>query len=69
VCTNLIDDPSLAKSLVRNAQAFLAERYDMKANMQKTLSRSWRRINEPPLALRMGCPRVNEHYPDIFSCF
>jgi glycosyltransferase involved in cell wall biosynthesis len=34
----LIDDPGLAKSLVRNAQAFLAERYDMKANMQKTLS-------------------------------
>jgi polysaccharide biosynthesis protein PslH len=34
----LIDDPSLAKSLVRNAQAFLAERYDIKANMQKTLS-------------------------------
>jgi polysaccharide biosynthesis protein PslH len=39
VCVHkLIDDPSLAKSLVRNAQAFLAERYDMKANMQKTLS-------------------------------
>lgn len=39
VCVHkLLDDPSLAKSLVRNAQAFLAERYDMKANMQTTLS-------------------------------
>jgi glycosyltransferase involved in cell wall biosynthesis len=34
----LIVDPALAESLVRNAQAFLTNRYDMKANMQKTLS-------------------------------
>ncbi len=34
----LLNNPALAESLVRNAQAFLAERYDMKANMQKTLS-------------------------------
>jgi glycosyltransferase involved in cell wall biosynthesis len=34
----LIVDPTLAESLVRNAQAFLTDRYDMKANMQKTLS-------------------------------
>jgi glycosyltransferase involved in cell wall biosynthesis len=34
----LIVDPTLAGSLVRNAQAFLREKYEMKANMQKTLS-------------------------------
>lgn len=33
----LLLQPDLAKTLVRNAQAFLAERYDMKANM-KTLT-------------------------------
>ena len=31
----LLTEPVLAKSLVCNAQAFLAERYDMKASMQK----------------------------------
>lgn len=35
----LLTDPDLAESLVRNAQAFLAERYDMKASMQKALSK------------------------------
>jgi glycosyltransferase involved in cell wall biosynthesis len=34
----LIVDPTLAESLVRNAQVFLSQRYEMKANMQKTLS-------------------------------
>jgi glycosyltransferase involved in cell wall biosynthesis len=34
----LILDRALAQSLVRNAQAFLAARYDMKANMQETLA-------------------------------
>jgi glycosyltransferase involved in cell wall biosynthesis len=34
----LMLDPTLAQSLVRNAQAFLSQRYDMKANMQETLS-------------------------------
>ena len=34
----LILDRTLAQSLVHNAQAFLAERYDMKANMQETLA-------------------------------
>ncbi|MHB1938693.1 MAG: glycosyltransferase family 4 protein [Acidobacteriaceae bacterium] len=34
----LITEPMLAESLVRNAQAFLAERYDMKVNMGKVLS-------------------------------
>jgi polysaccharide biosynthesis protein PslH len=34
----LILDRTLAQSLVRNAQAFLAGRYDMKANIQTTLS-------------------------------
>jgi glycosyltransferase involved in cell wall biosynthesis len=33
----LLTDPVLAESLVRNAQAFLAERYDMKASIQKDL--------------------------------
>jgi polysaccharide biosynthesis protein PslH len=35
----LVVDPTLAGSLVRNAQAFLREKYEMKANMHKTLSR------------------------------
>ena len=34
----LLIEPNLAESLVRNAQAFLTERYDMKTNMKKTLS-------------------------------
>lgn len=34
----LMTEPMLAESLVRNAQAFLAERYDMKASMGKVLS-------------------------------
>lgn len=34
----LLLDRTLARSLVRNAQALLAERYDMKANMQERLS-------------------------------
>lgn len=34
----LIVDPTLAASLVRNAQAYLKEGYDLKANMQGTLS-------------------------------
>jgi polysaccharide biosynthesis protein PslH len=34
----VILDRTLAQSLVRNAQAFLAGRYDMKANIQATLS-------------------------------
>ncbi len=34
----LMVDPTLAESLVRNAQVFLRERYGMKANMQKALS-------------------------------
>jgi glycosyltransferase involved in cell wall biosynthesis len=34
----LIVDPNLAESLVRNAQAFLREKYEMKANTQKILS-------------------------------
>ena len=39
VCVRkLIVDPTLAKSLVRNAQAFLRKDTSMKANMQKTLS-------------------------------
>jgi polysaccharide biosynthesis protein PslH len=35
----LLTDPALAEFLVRNAQDFLRERYDMKSNMQNTLSR------------------------------
>jgi len=42
----LILDRTLAQSLVRNAQAFLAERYDMKANMRETLSEVLERSNE-----------------------
>lgn len=42
----LICDRTLAQSLVHNAQAFLAERYDMKANMQETLSEILERKNE-----------------------
>ena len=42
----LILDRTLAQSLVRNAQAFLAERYDMKANMQETLSKVLEQNNE-----------------------
>lgn len=34
----LMTEPMLAESLVRNAQAFLAERYDMKSSMGKVLS-------------------------------
>ena len=34
----LLTEPTLAESLVRNAQDFLVERYDMKANMQEALS-------------------------------
>lgn len=34
----LLTDPVLAESLVRNAQGFLAERYDMKVSMQKPLT-------------------------------
>ena len=33
----LLTEPALAEFLVRNAQAFLAERYDMKVSMQKVL--------------------------------
>jgi glycosyltransferase involved in cell wall biosynthesis len=50
----LLLDRTLARSLVRNAQAFLAERYDMKASMQETLSevlgRSDGQMNESRLA-------------------
>ncbi len=35
----ILTEKGLGESLVRNAQAFLCERYDMKANMQRTLSR------------------------------
>lgn len=34
----LLTEPGLAERLVSNAQAFVRERYDMKANMQRTLS-------------------------------
>jgi hypothetical protein len=53
----LICDRTLAQSLVHNAQAFLAERYDMKANMQATLSeileRKHERMNESRLPAGM----------------
>ena len=42
----LILDRTFAQSLVRNAQAFLAERYDMKANMQEALSELLERRDE-----------------------
>jgi glycosyltransferase involved in cell wall biosynthesis len=45
----LILDRTLAQSLVQNAQAFLADRYDMKANMQVTLSEILERWDESQL--------------------
>ena len=49
----LILDRTLAQSLVRNAQAFLAERYDMKSNMQETLAQILGQTNEPRLPTGM----------------
>lgn len=34
----ILDEPALAESLVRNAQRYLVERYDMKVTMQRSLS-------------------------------
>jgi glycosyltransferase involved in cell wall biosynthesis len=41
----LMTEPELRESLVRNAQAFLSERYDMKCSMQKVLAEAMSATN------------------------